>query len=132
MSLQEKIRQDLGQAMKTRDQAKKEGLRVIIGEFGRMGKKELPDDDVIKILKKLHKNEKEVLEKKMAAEDSEFIRIVESYLPKPADAEEIAAWITEHVDFATFKNKMQAMGMIMKHFGARVEGDLVKKILQDL
>ena len=132
MSLQEKIRQDLGQAMRDKDQEKKEGLRVILGEFGRMDKKELTDDEVIRILKKLYKNEKELLEKKKSAEDSEFIRIIEMYLPKPADVEEIAAWIKAHVDFAMFKNKMQAMGMIMKHFGARVEGDQVKKILERL
>jgi uncharacterized protein len=132
MSLQEKIRLDLGHAIKARDQEKKEGLRVIIGEFGRMDKKELTDDEVIKVLKKLYKNEKELLDKKKAADDTEFIRIIETYLPKPADAEEIVSWINAHVDFAKFKNKMQAMAMIMKHFGARVDGDQVKKILQTL
>jgi uncharacterized protein len=132
MSLQETIKQDLAVAMKEKDQNRKEAIRVILGEFGRMEQKVLSDEDVVRILKKLHKNEKEVLEKKKATGDSDFIRIVEAYLPKAADAGEIVAWIQANIDFTQFRNKMQAMGMIMKHFGSRAEGDRVKKILENL
>jgi hypothetical protein len=42
---------------------------------------------------------------------------------------EITHWIEQHVDFSEFKNKMQAMGLIMKHFGSTADGNAVKKIL---
>ena len=132
MSLQKQIKNDLTAAMKARDEKKKDVLRVVLGEFGRLDKKELSDDEVVKILKKLIKSEKEMLERKGAEEDSTFISVIENYLPKMATPEEITMWIEQHVDFSEFKNKMQAMGLIMKHFGATADGNEVKKILQNM
>jgi uncharacterized protein len=132
MSLQKKIKSDLVVAMKARDDVKKETIRVIMGEFGRMDRKELTDDQVIGILKKLIKSERELLQNQGISEDSGFISVIETYLPKQATEDEITAWIHENVDFSSFKNKMQAMGMIMKHFGPRADGNAVKKILQGL
>ena len=130
MTLQKKIKTDLSAAIKAKDENKKAALRVILGEFGRLDKKELSDDEAVKILKKLIKSEKEVLEQKGEVENSAFIEIVESYLPKMASDEEISAWIRQNIDFSQYKNKMQAMGVIMKHFGATADGNVVKDILQ--
>lgn len=132
MRIQETIKKDLVTAMKARDEEKKNTLRVIMGEFARMNSKELSDDEVIKICKKLIKSEKEVLERTGANLESGYIRIIEAYLPDMASAEEIRLWIEGNVDFAAFKNKMQAMGSIMKHFGSSADGNLVKKILQEM
>jgi uncharacterized protein YqeY len=132
MNLQQQIKKDLSAAIKARDEHKKDTLRVVLGEFGRLDKKELSDDEVVKILKKLIKSEKEVLEQKGETTDSAFIEIVESYLPKMAAEAEISAWIRENVDFSQFKNKMQAMGVIMRHFGATADGNVVKEILQKM
>jgi uncharacterized protein YqeY len=111
---------------------KKDTLRVILGEFGRHDKKELSDDEIVKILKKLMKSEKETLERKGETEDSEYIKIIESYLPKMATEAEIIEWIHRNIDFSQFNNKMQAMGVIMKHFGAAADGNAVKKIIQKM
>ncbi|MBW2598461.1 MAG: GatB/YqeY domain-containing protein [Deltaproteobacteria bacterium] len=111
MNLQKQIKSELTVAIKAKDEERKDTLRVILGEFGRLDKKELSDDEVIKILKKLIKSEKEMLEKKGAEGDSTFIKVI---------------------DFSEFKNKMQAMGLIMKHFGATADGNEVKKLLQNM
>ena len=129
MNLQKQMKSDLTAAIKAKDEEKKDTLRVILGEFGRLDKKELSDDDVVKILKKLIKSEKEMLEIKGDETDSIFIRVIENYLPKMATQAEITSWIEQNVDFSEFKNKMQAMGLIMKHFGATADGNAVKKIL---
>ncbi|MGA8179474.1 MAG: GatB/YqeY domain-containing protein, partial [Desulfobacterales bacterium] len=73
MNLQNKIKKDLSVAIKTRDEYKKDTLRVVLGEFGRLDKKELSDDEAVKILKKLIKSEKEVLEQKGESGSSAFI-----------------------------------------------------------
>ena len=130
MTLQNKIKDDLKTAMKDRDADKKDTLRVIMGEMARLDKKEFSDDEIIKILKKLVKSEKEMLEKSGQGETSPFIAIIEEYLPKMAGEAEIREWIAANVDFSAFKNKMQAMGSIMAHFGASADGNLVKKVLQ--
>jgi uncharacterized protein YqeY len=130
MRLQDKIKDDLKSAMKARDEAKKDALRVIMGEMARLDKKQFPDDEIIKILKKLIKSEKEMLEKSGGGETSPFIDIIDTYLPRMATEDEIRSWITDNIDFSAYKNKMQAMGPIMAHFGASVDGNVVKQVLQ--
>ena len=132
MGLQEQIKKDLMAAMKARDEEKKSILRLIMGEFGRQAQKELTDDAVIAILKKMIKSEREVLERKGEDGNNRFIDVIEAYLPRLASEQEIGAWITENIDFAQFKNKMQAMGKIMAHFGASADGNMVKKVLQNM
>ena len=132
MSLQEQIKKDLVVAMKARDEEKKDALRVIMGEFGRQAEKEIKDAEVIKIVKKLVKSEKEVMERTGAAEPTPFMKVAESYLPQMATEEEIRTWISANVNFDEFKNKMMAMKPIMQHFGANADGNIVKKILSEL
>ncbi len=130
MTLQEQLKKDLVTAMKAKDEVRKNTIRVIMGEFGRAETKDLSDDEVIRILKKLVKNEREVLEQSGEA-DSDYIRIIEGYLPKMASEAEITDWIRENIDFSTFKNRMQAMRPIMAHFGGTADGETVKRILQN-
>ena len=132
MTLHEQIKQDLTAAIKAKDATKKDALRVVLGEFGRLDKKEFSDEDVIKTVMKLIKSEKEMLEKSGQGSGSPFIDILDAYLPQKVSDEEITVWINENVDFSEFKNKMQAMGVIMKHFGAQADGNRVKEILNGL
>ena len=64
--LYDKLKQDLKESMKIKNMERVNALRVIMGEFPRLNKLagELPtDDEVLKILKGLKKNEELVLEK---------------------------------------------------------------------
>jgi uncharacterized protein YqeY len=132
MGLQDQIKKDLAAAMKAKDEEKKSVLRVIMGEFGRQSQKEISDPDVVKIIKKLVKAEKEVLEKSGQDGDNRFIQVAQGYLPQAATEEEIKDWIAANVDLEAYKIKMQAMGPIMKHFGDRADGNQVKQILAGL
>ena len=78
----------------------------------------------------LIKSEHIVLEAKKETA-SEYLQILEAYLPRQVSPEEIIAWIKANIDFGRFKNKMQAMGVIMKHFGKTADGKLVNQILKD-
>ena len=129
MSLQAQIKTDLAAAMKAKDEDKKNALRVIMGEFSRQENKEIGDDLVVKIVKKLVKSEKEVLERSGDAKTNRFIQVCEAYLPRMAGEDEIKAWIADNIDFSQFNNKMQAMRPIMQHFGSNADGNLVKKVL---
>ena len=129
MSLQQQMHKDLIAAMKAKDNDKKEAIRIIMGEFGRQDAKELGDDQVIAIVKKLIKSEKELLAAK-GEEESVYIKVLEGYLPQQASEDEIRAWIEENIDFSTFGNFMQAMKPVMQHFGASADGNTVKKVLQ--
>ncbi|NNK93622.1 MAG: GatB/YqeY domain-containing protein [Desulfobacterales bacterium] len=131
MSLQKSISAELQTSIKNRDGARTAAIRVLIGEFQRQPQKKLEDSQVASIIKKLVKSERELLAV-TGQTASEFIEILEGYLPAQASEEEIRAWITAHVDFSTFANKMQAMRPIMNHFDSRVDGNQVKKILQGM
>ncbi len=131
MNLQELIKKDLVIAMKAKDESRKDTIRVILGEFARSDKKEFTDEEVIGVLKKLLKSEMEMLDRK-GESVSDFIGVIEGYLPRKASRVEVVAWIEDNVDFTQYKNKMQAMGPIMKHFGAMADGNEIKRILQEL
>jgi len=146
MSLHAKIKLDLKTAMLKKEVEIKNALRQIMAEYPgitvpitlKSGKKttrpkkaeEITDDDIIGIIQMLVKSEKTVLELKQEAA-SDYLEILESYLPRMATREEITAWIEENIDFTQLKNPMQAIGPTMKHFGKLADGQFVKEILQD-
>jgi uncharacterized protein YqeY len=146
MSLLDKIKADLKKSMLNKDAEVKSTMRLIMAEFPKLtvpitlesGKKttrlkkaeEITNDDIIGVIRGLVKSERIVLEAKKE-DTSEYLQILESYLPKMATREEIIAWIQENIDFSLYKNKMQAMGTIMKHFGKTADGKMVNQILQD-
>lgn len=143
----EKIRADLKRAMLERNTPVRDAIKIIMGEFPKLivpitlesGKKssrlkkpaEITDDDLCGIIRGLVKSERTVLEYKNEA-SSVYLQILEAYLPVMADSETISAWIDKNVDFTRFKSPMQAMGLIMKHFGKRADGNVVKMILQKM
>ena len=145
ISLHEKIKKDLKKAMLQKDPEVRNTMRQIMAEFPKLtvpltlesGKKstrpkkpeEITDDDILGIIKGLVKSEQTVLEIK-EEETSEYLEILQSYLPATASREEIVAWIRANIDFFQYQNKMQAMGPVMKHFGKLADGKEVNQILK--
>lgn len=145
-SLLDKLKADLKQSMLDRDVAARSAIRQVMAEFPKLtvpitlesGKKttrlktgeEITNDDIVGIIQGLVKSERMVLDVKNEV-SSDYLDILQLYLPKMASREEIIAWIRENIDFSGFKNKMQAMGTIMKHFGKQADGKMVNQILQE-
>ena len=146
VSLHDKVRADLKAAMLGKDQEVRNTLRMIISEFPKLtvpltlesGKKstrlkkpeEITDDDVIGIIRGLAKSEQTVLEATGQA-TSDYLEILQFYLPQMMGRDEIVGWIKDNIDFSQFKNKMQAMKPVMKHFGKLADGKLVNQILKE-
>ncbi len=128
MSMQEALSAELRVAMKAKDTDRTGAIRILIGEFARQPEKVLSDEQVIAIVKKLIKSERELLTAQ-GQESSPFLTIMEGYLPKQASEEEIYDWVEKNIDFSSFASKMQAMKPIMQHFGSSVDGNTVKKVL---
>lgn len=131
MGLQEKIKADLKEAMLARDQSRISTIRIIIGEFARQPGKDLTDQEVQGVIRKLVKSENEML-KISGSDSSEYMQVLESYLPKQATEAEIRDWVKGNINIGDFANKMQAMKPIMTNFGGAADGNLVKKILESL
>jgi uncharacterized protein YqeY len=146
LPLQVKLKEDLKQAMRDKDEAGRNTIRQVMSEFFKLtmpvtlegGKKstrpkqaeEITNDDIIGIIQGLIKSEHVVLEAKQEA-TSAYLQILEAYLPRQVAREEIVDWVRGNIDFSQFKNKMQAMGLIMKHFGKTADGKLVNDILKN-
>ena len=143
-----KLRSDLKAAMLGRNEAVKGAIRIIISEFPvkitlpitlESGKKssrpkhddEITNDEIITVIMGLCKSEKQTLEFTKQA-TSDYLQVLESYLPKMATEEEITDWTRENIDLSEFKSPMQAMGTIMKHFGKTADGNVVKKVLTSI
>nr|WP_320189893.1 GatB/YqeY domain-containing protein [uncultured Desulfobacter sp.] len=147
ISLYDKIRQDMKTSMLKKDTAVRDTMRLIMGAFPGItvpitlesGKKstrtktpeEITDEDIHNIIRKFVKSEKTVLELKKET-SSDYLALLESYLPKMATTEEIEDWIKANIDFSAMKSPMQAMGTVMKHFGKLADGNQVKGILQGM
>ncbi|MEN8135393.1 MAG: GatB/YqeY domain-containing protein [Thermodesulfobacteriota bacterium] len=131
MGLQEKIKADLKEAMLAKDTARISTLRIIMGEFARQPNKELTDKEVQGVIRKLVKSETEMLTIN-GAESSDYMQVLESYLPKQPTEAEIRDWVTANINIGDFANKMQAMKPIMTNFGGAADGNLVRKILESL
>jgi uncharacterized protein YqeY len=132
MPLQDRLKSDLKIAIKAKDDTNKQALRVVMGEMARMDKKTFNDEEIIQILKKLIKSETEMLSRSGQPSPSPFMLAISAYLPRQATETEIREWITANIDFTAYKNKMQSMGAIMKHFGPAADGNQVKQILSHL
>ena len=127
MTLQETIQEDFQKVVKSKLTSIVSHYKVLIGELQRQPKKDLSDKEVISIIKKLAKYERE-----NPNPDPIYLATLEGYLPKQVEPEYIIKWIKENIDFDQYKNKIQAMKPIMQHFGASVEGSVVRKILEDI
>ena len=146
ISLHDKLRADLKKAMLEKNEQVRNTLRLIMAEFPKLtvpltlesGKKstrlkkpeEITNDDVIGIIRGLSKSEQTVLEA-TGEKTSGYLDVLQTYLPKMVDQAEIISWIKDNIDFSQFKNRMQAMGPVMKHFGKLADGKLVNQILKE-
>ncbi len=145
MPLHDKIRQDMKTAMVNKDTEVRDTMRLIIGAFPGLtvsitwegGKKstrvkqpgEITDDDILDIIRKFVKSEKTVLDLKKET-TSDYLELLNTYLPRMATADDIKTWIQDNVDFSQLKSPMQAMGTVMKHFGKLADGNQVKEVLK--
>lgn len=131
--LLEKIKADLKQAMIEKNDTKKSTLRMVMGEVPRLNKKanEQPsDDEILNIIRRLIKSETIVLNASgIDDSESEYIKILDSYLPKMMNQEEIITWIDENINLNDFDPKVKAMGSIMKELKGKADGNIVRKIL---
>jgi uncharacterized protein YqeY len=127
MNLKTEIKKNITEAIIQKDEEKKNALRILLGEINRK-EKNITNDQIISIIKKLIKDEKETL-KYNNKTSSKFIQILEEYIPKQLSINEIVQWIDSNVDFSKLKNKMQVIGMLKKEFGEKIDGNIVRNII---
>lgn len=131
MSLKQQITNDIKTAMKNKDVAKRDVLRVIKAEISREegGLKDLDDTAVIKLITKVVKNLEEVNDEKSVVEKN----ILSNYLPKQLSESEVTSIIEKiiaEVGASSMKEMGQVMGKFSNQYAGQADGSLVSKIVK--
>ncbi|WP_301954079.1 GatB/YqeY domain-containing protein [uncultured Clostridium sp.] len=128
--LKETLKKDEIAAMKARDKARLSVLRLVNSEiksFEVNNREDISDENVIKIVEKSIKQNKEALEYAIKANDEDkiaegkfAIEVLTPYLPKQLTEEEVNAMLREIITNGNYTAK--DMGNIMKEIMPKVNG----------
>ena len=144
--LEEKINNDLKEAMKSKDAIRVSCLRMIIAGVKNASiakQKELKDEDIIEVLQKQLKQHKDSIEgfkkgnrQDLVDKESRELEIIQSYLPEQLKPEEITNIVKEAVKETAAEGKKdmgKVMAAVMPKARGRADGKLVQKeVLEQL
>ncbi len=146
--LAQKIKEDMKEAMKAKDDLRVQTLRGAMAAFtnelvakGKKPTDEVDDAMAMAVLKRLGKQRKDSAEQftkgnrpELAAKEMSELKIIESYLPQQAsreDVEKVARAKKEELGIdAAGKGKL--MGIVMKELGGNADGGVVKEVVDSL
>jgi uncharacterized protein len=146
MSLEEKINNDLKDAMRAKDATGLRGIRaiksaILLQKTDGSGT-ELNQDLEIKLLQKLVKTRKDSLtifvaqnREDLAVTEREEIEIIERYLPKQmseADIEVIVKETIASTGATSIKDMGKVMGVVSKQLAGQAEGQVISGIIKRL
>lgn len=119
----EKIKKDLKEALLERDENKKNILRVILSESQRIGK-DVSDDEVYNIIKKLMDNAKQINNK-------EEIDILNKYMPKLLEEDELNDIIRDLIKkegYSSMKDIGKIMSYLKSNYGSSYDAKIASTI----
>ena len=146
MSILEKLKSDLKEAMKAKDVEKRDTIRMIMSAVKQIEvdeRREVTDEDMIKILQKAIKQREDAINfakesnrDDLIEKNQNEINILEKYLPKQLSDEELETEvksIIEEVSATSMKDMGKVMGVATKKLAGKADGkrinQIVKKIL---
>ena len=139
--LKEKLLQDFKEAMKEKNELKKNTImmvRAAILQIEKDTQKELNDDAILEILAKELKTRKDSLEdiEKSGREDlikqvNDEMAIIKAYLPEELSLEELEK-IIEEVIAETGATSMKDMGKVMQAAKAKTAGRADNKVINEI
>jgi len=144
-TLENKIQEDLVQAMKNRQEHTVSVLRsvktaIMETRTAANGKKDLEDSDIVKIIQKLSKQRDEAatIYEENKRPDLAYIErkeqeVLNTYLPKmltESEVEEIVAKTIADLGATSMKDMGKVMGFINKTYAGQVDGSMVSRIVK--
>ena len=145
MNLKEQILNDIKEAMKQKDDFKRDTLRTLNAAFKQVEvdeRIELSDERILKIIASEIKKRKDAIElyskggrEDLAQKEQKEIALFESYLPQQLIDEELQAALKEMIANLGVSS-LKDQGLVMKEakakFGARVDGKRLNVTLREL
>ncbi len=143
--LEERITNDMKEAMKKKDALRLSCLRMIIADIKNAviaKQRDLKDDDIIDILQRQIKQHKDSIEsfkkgdrQEMADKEQKELLIIQSYLPQQLGEDEIRNIIADSIaqtGAQGAKDMGRVMAAIMPKIKGRADGKIVNKIVLEL
>ena len=145
MSLQEKLRQDLRDAMRAKDVPRKSAVRMVIAaiQLAQVETSEpLGDAEVIALIRQEVKRREEAVEMMKEAGREELIPgevveldILRAYLPALMSEEVITELVKERIDelgASTMRDMGRVMGTVMPLVKGKADGRMVNQVVRRL
>ena len=145
MTIRETINQDVKNAMKAKETKKRDALRLLTSAFKQIEvdeRKELTDDDVIKIIQKQVKSRndsitqyKEAGRDELAQIELDEIAFYMPYLPAQLSDDELSSSIKDimtKVGATSIKDMGKVMGMASKELSGKADGKRINECVKTL
>lgn len=144
MTLNERINNDLKEALKSRDRTRLDTLRLLRAGMIELSKrgtgKEITPDDELSVLMAAVKKRKEAIElyekggrADLAHQERQELEVISSYLPKQLsreEAEQVIQKIISETGASSPKDFGKVMPLAMKELKGRIEGKLVQELVK--
>ncbi len=144
MTLNERINNDLKEALKSRDRTRLDTLRLLRAGMIELSKrgtgKEITPEDELSVLTAAVKKRKEAIElyekggrADLAHQERQELDVISSYLPKQLskeEAEQVIQRIISETGASSSKDFGKVMPLAMKELKGKIEGKLVQELVK--
>ncbi len=142
MSLKQRIMDDVKSAMKSKESEKLQALRFLHAAIKNkeidIRPKEISDDDVLAVIKKMAKQQKDSVDQfekagrnDLADNEKSQLKFIEGYLPEQLSKEKVEAFVSEAITELN-ASSMKEMGAVMKAVMAKTQGAADNKMVSEI
>jgi len=144
MNLEERLVEEMKQAMKSSDKARLSTIRMIRSALKNKEielRKKLEDEEVVKVIQAMVRKAEESVEQfqiggrtDLVDKEKKEIEIMKSFLPQPLSQEEILKIIDQSIQ-ETQASSMKDIGKVMKSvmpkIGGKADGKLINQLVKE-
>lgn len=144
MSLEERLVEEMKQAMKSNDKLRLSTIRMIRSALKNKEielRKKLEDEDVVKVIQAMVRKGEESVEQfqiggrmDLVEKEKKEIEILKSFLPQPFSQEEILKIIDQSIQetqASSLKDIGKVMKSVMPKIGGKADGKLINQLVKE-
>jgi len=144
MSLEERLVEEMKQAMKANDKLRLSTIRMIRSSLKNKEielRKKLENEDILKVIQVMVRKGEESIEQFQAGgrtdlveKEKKEIEILKSFLPQPLSQEEILKIIDQSIQEAqvsSLKDMGKVMKSVMPKIGGKADGKLINQLVKE-
>ena len=144
MSLEERLMDEMKQAMKSNDKARLSTIRMIRTAVKNKEidlRNKLDDDEILRVIQGMVRRSEEAVDQFKAGgrmdlveKETKEIEIMKSFLPQPLSREEVLKIIDqtiEETEASSLKDLGKVMKSVMPKLGGKVDGALVNQLVKE-